>query len=69
MDYLQKSRAELIVEIASAMNGAVARLSAIHDNDPMLIEIIAASYSMAIKDLDKVEPGFKMLMYKLLQPK
>jgi hypothetical protein len=51
------------------MNSTVAKLSAIHDNDPMLTEIIAASYSMAIKDLDKVEPGFRMLMVKMLDVK
>lgn len=67
IDYLEKSRIDLIIEMADAMNSAVVRLSAVHDNDPLLFEIIAASYSMAIKDLDKVAPMFRMLVCELLK--
>ena len=68
MDELLNSRLETIVELSDLMIEQTIKSMEIHGiNDPYGIHILASSYTMTINRLDKVVPGFRDFMYKMIE--
>ena len=68
MDELLQTRLQTINDLNRALNEQTAELCMIHgDNDPHMVHIVASAFTMSIKDIDGLAPGFKNLMRKMLE--
>lgn len=68
MDELTQSRVDTIVEMSDALIEQTVKAIEVHgENDPHNFHILASAYTMTINRIDRVNPGFKEFMYKMLE--
>jgi len=67
MDDMTRARVESIVEMTEEIKEAIIKASKKHGDDPNLGHIVSASLTMAIRDINKIAPGFTKLMYHMLE--
>lgn len=68
MNELEYARIETIIEMHKELLKATHKIGMNHgENDPEIDAIIAASYTAAIKSLQKVYPGFIEFMILMLE--
>lgn len=67
MDEMTRARVESIVEMTADIMDAIIKISKKHGDDPNLGHIVSASLTMAIRDINKIAPGFTGLMRAMLE--
>lgn len=68
MDELMQARVNTIVEMSDSLIEQSVKAIEIHGgNDPHNFHILASAYTMTINRIDRISPGFKEFMYRMLQ--
>jgi len=67
MDELHQARIESIIELSNDIMQAIIKNAKIHGDDPNLGHIVSSAITLAIRDLNRLAPGFTELMYRMLE--
>lgn len=67
MDEMTRARVESIIEMTEEIKEAIIKASKKHGDDPNLGHIVSSSLTLAIRDINKIAPGFTGLMRAMLE--
>jgi hypothetical protein len=67
MDELHQARLDTIVELSNALLKTTQEILLVHGNDPKLEALLSSGYTLAIRQLNKISPGFREYMIAMLE--
>ena len=67
MNEIQQARVDTIVELSNALLRTTADSIKLHGDDPELDSVLTSAYTLTIRQLNNIAPGFREFMIHMLE--